>query len=220
MNLLKQIKEQIQDDIPVIQIKSDILKQDPTYNTYWVETEFVWYHLRTESVEQVSNYIISSPASFSGRWSIAKVQKFYNKLHGAVQTSAAPVRTVDKTEFDEDRTFGIEIEFTYPKSTSIDNLISEFINAGIQATDLNSLSNPNRILNIWKFTSDCSVHVASEYISQYVGGNELKSPILKGSDGIEQVRKVMQILKKMNCRVNNSCGFHVHHGFKVWKSVV
>jgi len=41
---------------------------------------------------------------------------------------------------------------------------------------------------------------------------EIVSPVLRGADGLAQVRKVARILKEWDARVNPTCGFHVHVG--------
>ena len=43
-------------------------------------------------------------------------------------------------------------------------------------------------------------------------GVELVSPILRGEDGLAQVKKVAEILEGMDARVNATTGFHVHVG--------
>lgn len=51
----------------------------------------------------------------------------------------------------------------------------------------------------WKVVRDGSV----------TGGWEVVSPVLRGRDGLEDVRKVMDALN-MVARVDRNCGFHVH----------
>ena len=41
---------------------------------------------------------------------------------------------------------------------------------------------------------------------------EIVSPVLRGADGIQQVVKVMEILRDAGMIVNHCCGFHVHVG--------
>lgn len=45
-------------------------------------------------------------------------------------------------------------------------------------------------------------------------GVEIVSPILKGPDGLAQIRTVANVLNRMRARVNTTCGFHVHIGVK------
>jgi hypothetical protein len=58
----------------------------------------------------------------------------------------------------------------------------------------------------WKVVSDMSVRGAG------FNGLEFVSPILKGDDGLEQVRKIADALLAMGCTVNQTCGLHVHVG--------
>ena len=45
------------------------------------------------------------------------------------------------------------------------------------------------------------------------GGSELVSPILSGSRGLAQVYQALRLLKEFpEIQVNETCGFHVHHG--------
>ncbi len=60
----------------------------------------------------------------------------------------------------------------------------------------------------WNAQSDGSL---STNLSGYEGV-EIVSPILKGREGLEQVKKVAAILNRMNAKVNQTCGFHVHVG--------
>ena len=43
-------------------------------------------------------------------------------------------------------------------------------------------------------------------------GVEIVSPVLRGGDGLEQVRKVADLLNRMDAHVNATCGLHVHVG--------
>jgi hypothetical protein len=57
-------------------------------------------------------------------------------------------------------------------------------------------------LHKWKVVRDSSI----------IGENsfELVSPILQGIEGLEQVRKVCNLLKNLKARINKSCGLHIH----------
>lgn len=99
-------------------------------------------------------------------------------------------------EFNEQRTYGIEIEFlenSIPRSKIAQELRDAGINA--QAERYNHITT-----SYWKMTTDSTC------------GNELVSPILKGRDGLEEIKKVCKVLNKLGCKVNKSCGLHVHHG--------
>jgi len=62
----------------------------------------------------------------------------------------------------------------------------------------------------WKAESDGSL---SSALSGYTTV-EIVSPILKGADGIAQIKKVGELLARLDARVNHTCGFHVHVGAK------
>lgn len=60
----------------------------------------------------------------------------------------------------------------------------------------------------WNAQSDCSLQTR---LRNYVGV-EIVSPVLRGHEGLEQVRQVADLLDEMSARVNRTCGFHVHIG--------
>ena len=43
-------------------------------------------------------------------------------------------------------------------------------------------------------------------------GVEIVSPVLRGREGLDQVRQVARLLEEMGAKVNKTCGFHVHLG--------
>ncbi|HOI55995.1 MAG TPA: amidoligase family protein [Phycisphaerae bacterium] len=43
-------------------------------------------------------------------------------------------------------------------------------------------------------------------------GVEIVSPVLRGRDGLEQIRQVTRLLEEMGARVSRACGVHVHIG--------
>ncbi|NPV54665.1 MAG: hypothetical protein HPY71_14315 [Firmicutes bacterium] len=55
----------------------------------------------------------------------------------------------------------------------------------------------------WKITSDGSISGENPF--------ELVSPPLQGERGIEEIKKVCQVLAVLGAQVNKSCGFHDHH---------
>ena len=98
-------------------------------------------------------------------------------------------------------TFGIEIECTMPtiKMQEIGMQVGGY-HHGTQVPGLPAG---------WNAQRDGSIS-ANDYDHT---GVEIVSPILKGVDGVEQVKKVCQWLKEMGAKVNASCGLHVHVGF-------
>jgi len=60
----------------------------------------------------------------------------------------------------------------------------------------------------WNAQSDSSLHTTLRNYQAV----EIVSPILQGADGLAQVRKLADLLRRMRARVNASCGFHCHIG--------
>lgn len=94
-----------------------------------------------------------------------------------------------------DLTFGVELETTIPVGT----IRVGGYHAGVQIPGL-----PEG----WKAERDCSIrcdpgHEACEFVS----------PVLKGADGLRQVKQVCDWLNAIGAKVNRSTGFHVHVGF-------
>ena len=110
------------------------------------------------------------------------------------------------------RSFGIEIEMFDVKR---ERLVTELRAAGINI-EAEAYNHSTRAH--WKIVSDGSV----------CGSNalELVSPVLRGEDGIEQLRKVCATLKRLNAKINRTCGLHIHFGTddfrddaRVWKNL-
>lgn len=96
-------------------------------------------------------------------------------------------------KFNEERTFGIEIEFV--------NASREDVAAKMRAKGLNAAAEEynHTVRRGWKVITDVSC------------GNELVSPILKGRDGINQLKLACEALAEAGAKVNRSCGLHIHH---------
>ncbi|WP_291726188.1 amidoligase family protein [Bernardetia sp.] len=94
------------------------------------------------------------------------------------------------------RQFGVEIEaYNVTKA----KLKRELIKLGIRV----EIENYNHTTKThWKIITDASIRGAN--------GFEIVSPILKGEDGLEQLKKVCQALKNCNAYINKSCGLHIH----------
>lgn len=92
--------------------------------------------------------------------------------------------------------FGVEIEAF---NVSQQALVRELTAAGISAVN-ESYNHTTR--NHWKIVYDASVSGFNSF--------ELVSPVLRGMEGIEQVKIVCQVLERMGAKVNKTCGLHVH----------
>lgn len=90
------------------------------------------------------------------------------------------------------RKYGVEIEFTGISQQAAAAAINA---AGVVAEvqGYNHLTCP-----FWKVVTDASC------------GLEVVSPILRGEDGIRQIRKVCDSLTEAGAKVNRRCGYHVH----------
>jgi hypothetical protein len=70
---------------------------------------------------------------------------------------------------------------------------------------LNGFSPNEPLYEAWSFVTDDSIKGA--------GGSELVSPILSGIEGLVLVYQVLGLLREFpELQVNETCGFHVHHG--------
>jgi hypothetical protein len=98
------------------------------------------------------------------------------------------------------RTYGVEIEFIGDRA-SVAQAVRE---AGLDCLveGYNHITRPH-----WKVVTDGSVKVNG--ISGL--GGEIVSPILSGIEGFEQIEKVCRALKSAGASVNITCGLHVHH---------
>lgn len=97
-----------------------------------------------------------------------------------------------------DRTFGVEIEFVGDR----DKAVRAIRAAGLRCYE-ESYNSSHPVPSDWKVTTDASIG--------YENG-ELVSPILKGEEGLEQVRKALKALRGIGHSVNRNCGVHVHVG--------
>ena len=114
------------------------------------------------------------------------------------------MNTLESFEFNQNRTFGIEIEF-----------FGVHVYKVVEALRVNGVNFQHESYNhstrsYWKLITDCSVTNRGTGLSR--GGHELVSPILVGREGLEEVRKVMDVLDSIGAKVDKSCGLHVHHG--------
>lgn len=101
-------------------------------------------------------------------------------------------------------TFGIEIECYSNRSR--DEVARAITAAGIECFDAGYSHATTRQ---WKVVRDGSLSSAN-----LGGGLEVVSPVLRGADGFEQVRKVCAALATVGAKVDRTCGFHVHVGVR------
>lgn len=113
----------------------------------------------------------------------------YNRTH----RSATP-RTSARRGAGTARRFGVEIEFVGDPRAVHTAMVAAGINVHME-----SYNHTTR--GYWKIVPDGSV----------ARGAEVVSPVLRGADGMEQVRKVCAALKAAGATVDTSTGLHVHH---------
>jgi hypothetical protein len=94
-----------------------------------------------------------------------------------------------------DLTFGVELEVTLPVGTCPVGSYHQ----GVQVPQLPAG---------WKAERDSSIRADDGYMAA-----EIVSPVLKGSDGIRQIKAACDWLNSAGARVNRTTGFHVHVGF-------
>lgn len=97
------------------------------------------------------------------------------------------VAVVDEISW-TDFTFGVELELAAPVA---DRDVQRRLPSG------------------WRVVHDGSVHADRGLYPM-----EVVSPILQGQPGIAAMKEVMDLLKAMGCKVNSSCGMHVHVGVR------
>jgi hypothetical protein len=96
------------------------------------------------------------------------------------------------------RTYGIEIEAFGIQRTVLGAALNA---AGINCT-VEQYNHTTRAT--WKLVTDSSINGQN--------GFELVSPVLSGAEGLAQLKKVCEVLKRLNAKINKSCGLHVHIG--------
>lgn len=101
-------------------------------------------------------------------------------------------------EFAFVRTFGVEIEYY---GVSRESVMYQLQLVGIDV----SIENYNHTTRrYWKIVTDSSITGNS--------GGELVSPVLRGREGIDELKRVCIALKCAGAKINKSCGLHIHIG--------
>lgn len=102
---------------------------------------------------------------------------------------------------DPNFTFGVEIECFSPVGLSATAHRLEA--AGVECYQ-EGYNHSTR--TYWKIITDGSLNYMEGFHAM-----EIVSPVLKGQAGLDQLKKVCDLLVSMGCKVNKSCGLHVHH---------
>ena len=106
--------------------------------------------------------------------------------------------------FNQNRTWGVEIEFKNTNDVDIKKVVREINEAGVKCYEEGY--NHRDQTGYWKKVTDSSVDSDN---GQF--GHELVSPPLKGDEGFRQLKIVCEVLKANHVKINKSCGLHVHH---------
>jgi hypothetical protein len=104
------------------------------------------------------------------------------------------------------RTYGIEIEVA---GISEEQAYLVLRVAGINIADP-GIYNSRPDFSKWSLHSDGSIEDHESDGSSRTC--EIVSPVLTGPNGLKQIRKVINVLKKYGAYVNETCGLHVHVG--------
>jgi hypothetical protein len=114
-----------------------------------------------------------------------------------------------------DRSFGVEIEF-YGLDYYIlppDNGIIKPYNIHSKARDGRDFAQLLKDYGLNLGSGKDSWHLEEDSSIVHRGGVELISPILHGFEGLVESYRFFQLLREIRgTRIDESCGFHVHHG--------
>lgn len=114
-----------------------------------------------------------------------------------------------------DRPFGIEIEFYGLKYYILppDNGIIKPYNIHSKARDGRDAPQLLKDYGLSLGADSASWHLEEDSSIVHRGGVELISPILRGFDGLIEAYRFFQFLGEIEgVEIDQSCGFHVHHG--------
>lgn len=99
--------------------------------------------------------------------------------------------------------FGVEIECYYPVAVGQPGIVSKMSDSGI---NIASQTYNHNLCKDWKIVSDGSLNQPPGGYA----GQEVVSPPLYGSYGFQQLERVLRVLNEAECKVNKTCGLHVH----------
>lgn len=121
--------------------------------------------------------------------------------------------------FNQNRTFGTEFEVLildrserddiaeYPRTTH--GLWDFLVRNGVHVHQPTGYHNTSNGWTGWKMERDGSIRPRNR---NEVVGIEIISPILRGDEGLAEVKRVLALMKDFGTTVNVTCGMHVHHG--------
>ena len=115
------------------------------------------------------------------------------------RTTTATVETQVGFTMLQDLTFGVEFEIINASCSDAERIMRS---AGY---DLHNGGYTHSVMSIWKVVTDAS-------LTSRTSNCEVVSPVLRGSDGLNEVRTVAKVLRDAGASVNQSCGMHIHIG--------
>ena len=113
--------------------------------------------------------------------------------------------------FDNNRTFGVEIEFIGENNqrTTVEE-INNYLQNNNASIRMYSASYSDCDSSKWRLKTDSSV-------SGHGYGLEVVSPILQGEQGYKDLMLVLDSINNTGATINRTCGLHVHVGVSNWK---
>lgn len=103
-------------------------------------------------------------------------------------------------EFNDSRTFGVEIEFNTPNYADTLHQVSLVVPVIERNASRNGFSETD-----WVFKDDASLGPM---------GKELVSPPLRGKEAFDTIQEVCNTLVGTGGNIDSRCGLHVHHGVR------
>jgi len=124
---------------------------------------------------------------------------------GGASLTNAKLKAIAEKPFLETNTIGYEFEGGHP-DLSMRRLASAYQNLGanVQAEGYNHTTRPQ-----WKLVPDVTV-------ASLPNPYELVSPILTGTDGLEELERVLRVSQELGCEIYKQGGVHVHFGCNGW----
>lgn len=210
------IRNDFKNNVSIVAVLADIetrLKLPKTdYKFRWIEMAWIEENAKKgKSVREIFDYVNNNRLVFQYQWTIKKISKIVSKFAPVIIETPSEKLDTTKTYFNEERTYGVEIEFIRPLLLDYNKIRNALAANNIDANIGDRCDYSKK--NYWKLTHDGSVHVGFGEVDLYAGQNEIVSPVLKGKAGLEQIKRVLSVLKSLGCKVNHTCGLHVHHGF-------
>jgi len=122
------------------------------------------------------------------------------RIHTGRTTHTVTINELEGFGTHHNYTFGIELECVGINETGAARAMSD---AGYECSN-NGYT--HRVMPSWKVVYDGSL------TSRNGGSCEVVSPVLRGTDGMNELRSVAKVLRDANATVNQSCGMHIHIG--------